>query len=180
MPRGRIWRGVIFLAIFFCTAGFDQGSKEWAKTLPVEPAGCAVPGDLIARRCAGVPQPVIEGIWDWELAFNDGAAFSSLRGSQVLLSLLAGLALVVLGVMAARTRPEQHLRRVALAIIAGGAIGNLIDRIRDGAVTDFVRWKAGAHTWPIFNVADAALVIGVILLLLDNFFERRRPARLQT
>src|SRR5687768_11204756 len=134
MPR--LWRAVIFLAILSTTTGFDFASKSWARDALTE----------------GVPQPVIEGLWDWELAYNTGAAFSTFRGSQVVLSLIALAALVMLGVMAARTRPEQHLRRIALAVIAGGAIGNLIDRIRDGAVTDFVRWKAGEHMWPIFNV----------------------------
>ena len=48
----------------------------------------------------------------------------------------------------------------AFALIAGGALGNLIDRVRDGAVTDFVRWHVHEHMWPIFNVADAALLVG--------------------
>ena len=156
----RIWRGVIFLAVLACTTGFDFGTKEWAREN--------------LRR--GVPEPVIEGVWDWELAYNTGAAFSSFTGSHVLLSLVACAALVMLGVMAARTRPEQHLRRIALAMIAGGAVGNLIDRIRDGGVTDFVRWKAGEHMWPIFNVADVALVIGVALLIIDGLLESRRRA----
>jgi len=96
------------------------------------------------------------------------------------LSLLAGLVLVVLGVTAARTRADQHLKRIALAVIAGGAIGNLIDRIRDGAVTDFVRWKAGSHAWPIFNVADVALVVGVILLVVDGWLARRQVENVRT
>ena len=156
----RIWRGVSFLAVLACTTGFDFASKEWARDTLTE----------------GVPQPVIEGVWDWELAYNTGAAFSSFTGSQLLLSLIACAALVMLGVMAARTRPEQHLRRISLAMIAGGAVGNLIDRIRDGAVTDFVRWKAGEFSWPIFNVADVALVIGVALMTIDGFLESRRRA----
>ena len=160
---GRIWRVVIFIAILACTAGFDQGTKDWARA-----------------NVTSAPQPVIEGFWDWELAFNDGAAFSSFRGSQIVLSLVAGLALVVLGVTAARTRADQHLKRIALAVIAGGAIGNLIDRIRDGAVTDFVRWKAGSHAWPIFNVADVALVVGVILLVVDGWLARRQVENVRT
>lgn len=160
---GRIWRAVIFLAILACTAGFDQGSKEWAKA-----------------NVTAAPQPVIEGYWDWELAFNDGAAFSSFRGSQIVLSIIAGLALVMLGVMAHRTRPDQHLKRAALAMIAGGAIGNLIDRVRDGAVTDFVRWRAGDYAWPIFNVADVALVIGVILMFVDGLLERQTVGKVRT
>ena len=165
---------MIFIAVFLLSAGFDQGSKQWARTLPVSPAGCDLPADLAAHRCAGVPQPVIDGVWDWELAMNDGAAFSSFRGSQIVLSLIAMAALVILGIAASRTRPEQHAKRIAYAMIAGGALGNLIDRIRDGAVTDFVRWKAGHHLWPIFNVADALLAAGVILLMIVGLLERRR------
>jgi signal peptidase II len=157
-------RAVIFLGILASTTGFDYGSKEWARS----------------ELSVHVPKPVIEGFWNWELAYNDGAAFSSFRGSQVLLSLIALAALVMLGVMAHRTRPEQHLKRAALAMIAGGAIGNLIDRIRDGVVTDFVAWRAGGHAWPIFNVADVALVIGVLLMLVDGFLERRLVQKMRT
>lgn len=175
-------RAVIFAAILALVVAFDQGSKAWARTLPVSPAGCDVPADVIAHRCRGVPTALIEGFWEWELAFNTGAAFSSFRGAQLLLSALAGVALIALGVMAWRARPEQRLRRIALAVIAGGALGNLIDRVRDGAVTDFVRWRVGEARWPIFNVADAALLVGVALLLLEGVLEHRKlravaPAR---
>lgn len=158
---GRISRAVVFFTILACTTGFDYGTKEWARS----------------ELSVDVAKPVIEGFWYWELAYNDGAAFSSLRGSQILLSLIAAAALVLLGVMAHKTRPEQHLKRVSLALVAGGAVGNLIDRIRDGAVTDFVRWRAGGYNWPIFNVADVALVIGVILLFVDGFLERRQTVQ---
>jgi signal peptidase II len=167
-------RAAVFAALLALVVAFDQGSKAWARTLPVSPAGCDVPADVIAHRCAGVPQPVIEGLWEWELAFNTGAAFSSFRGSQVVLGALAALALIALGVVAWRARPEQRLRRIALAVIAGGALGNLIDRVRDGAVTDFVRWRIGEARWPIFNVADAALLVGGALLLLEGLAQRRR------
>ena len=88
------------------------------------------------------------------------------------------LALVMLGVMAAKTTPEQRLKRVALAIITGGALGNLVDRMREGAVTDFVRWHVQDFRWPIFNVADVALVIGVALLMMESVLSRRRPGTL--
>jgi len=139
--------------------------------------GCST-AELAAHRCHGVPRTVIAGLWDWELALNDGAAFSNLRGNQGLLSLLAVGALALLVVMARRTKPEQRLQRVAYAMIAGGALGNLVDRVRDGAVTDFVRWKVAGHEWPIFNVADVALVTGVALLLLESIAARRRPGTL--
>jgi signal peptidase II len=185
MPR--LGRAVLFLAIFLCTTGFDQASKQWAQTLPVAPVvratGCQVPADLIAGYCAGVPQPVIHGMWDWELAMNTGVAFSTLEhvgGSQIVLALIAAIALIVLGIAAARTRPEQRLRLAALALIGGGTLGNLVDRIRDGAVTDFIRWHAGSHAWPIFNVADAALFVGVVLVLIESALAKRRRAILQT
>jgi signal peptidase II len=154
-------RRAVAVGLFLCTTGFDQASKEWANH----------------ALSPGVRQPVINGYWDWELAKNPGAAFSSftgITGAQIVLSLLAACALIAIGVMAARTRPDQKLKLAALALIGGGALGNLIDRVREGAVTDFVRWRVGDHLWPIFNVADAALLIGVTFLLIDGFLHRRR------
>ncbi len=160
----RVGRIAVFLAIFALTTGFDQGSKEWAR------------GSLEL----GVREPVIAGHWDWQLAMNKGAAFSSFGtgvATQVILSVLAMLALIGIGIMAARTRPEQRLQLFALAMIGGGALGNLIDRMRDGAVTDFVRWQWNEATvWPIFNVADVALLVGAVLLALDSALAHRRPA----
>lgn len=158
----RLGRAAVFLVVFLCTAGFDQGSKQWAHH----------------ALTPGAAEPVIEGFWDWELARNDGAAFSSLAGggeaTRVALSVLAMIVLVGIGVVAARTRPDQRLERIALAVVAGGALGNLIDRMRDGAVTDFVRWRWHEHRWPIFNVADVALVIGVALFLVAGLIETRK------
>jgi signal peptidase II len=168
-------RWAIFVAVGLVTLALDQGSKAWARTLPV-PAGCHVPGDLIAFKCGGIPQPVVDGYWDWELAFNPGAAFSSFIGgdvARVLLMIIAFGAVIAIAVAVGRSKPEQRLQRVAYAMIAGGALGNLVDRLRDGAVTDFVRWRIHDHRWPIFNVADAALAIGVGLLLLESVFARR-------
>jgi signal peptidase II len=167
---------VAFLVVLGVSVGLDQGSKVWARGLPTQPAGCGV-NELAALHCRGVPQPVISGYWDWELAENRGAAFSSFAGeaaAQILLALIAAGALVAIGIAAARTRPEQRLRRIAYALIAGGALGNLIDRLRDGSVTDFVRWHVHEHMWPIFNVADGALLVGVVVWIADSFTEKSR------
>jgi len=178
----RIIRLAAFVVVFLLTAGFDQGSKEWARSLPTTPADCTV-AELAAHHCAGIPQPVVHGYWDWELAMNRGAAFSSFVGggtTRVVLSLLALVAVVALAVAAARTKPEERLQRVAYALIAGGALGNMIDRIRDGAVTDFVRWRFHDHKWPIFNVADAALLIGAAFLVIHaarTYVHERRALR---
>jgi signal peptidase II len=168
-------RALISFAVFGFAVLADQGSKAWARDLPTHPSGCTLE-KLAARKCVGLPQPVIEGYWEWELAMNDGAAFSNFRGGQTMLSIIAIGALVLLGWMVVKTKPEEGIKRVALALIAGGALGNLIDRVRDGAVVDFVRWRIGGHSWPIFNIADVALVIGAILLLTEGWLVRRTPA----
>ena len=152
----RAW--IVFATVLVLTLGFDQGSKAWAR------------GTLPAHQAVAV----VDGYWDWELAYNDGAAFSNVRGKRLLLELIAAAALVGMAVFAWRSAPEQRVRRIALGLVAGGTLGNLVDRLRDGAVVDFVRWRVGDHLWPIFNVADVALVTGVALLLLENVLERRR------
>jgi signal peptidase II len=157
----RVRRAAIFLVILACTTGFDQGTKHWANE----------------ALALGVPEPVIAGTWDWHLAKNDGVAFSRFIGAgPIVLSVIAMIALVGIGIAAARTRPEERLQRIAYALIAGGALGNLIDRVRDGAVTDFIAWHAGDHYWPIFNIADVALVAGVGLLLVESVQRRRRAS----
>ena len=171
-----------FAVILIATLLADQGSKAWAHRLPVHPAGCRQPDDLLAARCIGLPQPVVDGYWDWELAYNPGIAFSTFTsfaghtGMQLILGLIAALALIGISVLALRTDPEERWKRAAYALVAGGALGNLVDRVQDGAVTDFVRWRINDHRWPIFNVADAALLIGVAILLIDGLWSRRRPS----
>lgn len=168
-PARRI---VIFIAFLVGGLLADQGTKAWARDLPVYPAGCSV-SELAKHRCAGVPQPVIEGYWDWELAMNDGAAFSNFRGNQLLLSIAAFGALLLVFAMAARTAAEQGIKRAALALVAAGTLGNLLDRVRLDAVVDFVRWRIHDHRWPIFNVADVLLAVGVGMLLFEELLARR-------
>jgi signal peptidase II len=170
---------LVFAIVLGLTVAVDQGSKVWARGLPTNPPGCST-SELVAQSCGGVPQPVISGYWDWELAENPGAAFSSFvggTGARIALSLLAAAALIGIGLMARRSAPEAWRRRTALALIAGGALGNLVDRLRDGAVTDFIRWRFHDHRWPIFNVADAALLVGVLLLTLSRQPESRGVTR---
>ena len=154
-------RIAVFVALAMVVLALDQGSKAWAHTLPV-----------------GVPQPVIAGYFDWQLSYNDGVAFSLLQGggAKLVLVLVALAAVVVITRIAWRTPPEERAKRIGYALIAGGALGNLVDRLWDGAVTDFVRVHWHEHMWPIFNLADAALFVGVAVLLVRSFFERRPPA----
>jgi signal peptidase II len=75
--------------------------------------------------------------------------------------------------MAARTSPEQRVKRATLTLLTTNTLNNLIDRVRFGAVVDFVRWRIHEHQWPIFNVADALLAVGVVVLVFDELGSRR-------
>ena len=89
--------------------------------------------------------------------------------------LLAGLALAISVVLLVwLTRAGSRLSAIAIGIVLGGAIGNVIDRVRFGAVVDFLDFHALGYHWPAFNVADSAISIGVGLLLYDGLFENRR------
>jgi len=92
---------------------------------------------------------------------NSGVAFSLLSGSAVTVTVLALIVLVVLIYYFAR-HSSQTLLWLPTGMIAGGALGNLIDRLRIGAVTDFIKFP----DWPAFNVADSAITLGVVALVL--------------
>ncbi len=106
---------------------------------------------------------------------NPGSAFGILARQSVLITLaaIAGLAAVLL--LSRYFRKSGKLISVALALVFGGAVGNLIDRIRFGCVTDFIDVKLWEDFhWPAFNVADSAITIGVIALLIFLFWELRK------
>jgi signal peptidase II len=111
--------------------------------------------------------------------WNQGVSFGLFQQQTDLgrwfLVVLSLVAAVVLGTWAARTR--SAVLAASLALIVGGAIGNAIDRVLHGAVFDFVHLHAGPYSWYVFNVADAAIVAGVVGLLYDSFVLDRRRAR---
>jgi signal peptidase II len=122
---------------------------------------------------------VIPGFFDLTHVRNTGAAFGILAGeaSSGRTLLLTGVALVVFSgvvVYAWRSPARDTILQSALAFISGGAVGNLIDRIRFDSVTDFLRFYVGAHEWPSFNMADSAITTGVLLLAWDIW---RRPGQ---
>jgi signal peptidase II len=168
MPR----RWKIFLVIGFVTLVADQLTKLWARTLPT----------MVAHNGQryGVAQPVIENFFDWRLSFNKGSAFSlfgEMSGARVFLTVVGIAAVFIIGYMLHRARNDQTRLISALGLVAGGAIGNLIDRIWFGEVTDFIVWKYYATEWPTFNIADVALVIGVGLLFIDMGKEVQAESR---
>jgi len=102
---------------------------------------------------------------------NTGGAFGLLRGRGnwfIVVSIVAVLAIVVLSRRI--VRGGRRVERLAFGLILGGAVGNLIDRIRLGAVTDFIDIGGSGYRWPAFNVADSAISIGVTLLAISIVF----------
>jgi len=137
----------------------DQASKAWAR------AGLT-PGHEVT---------VIPG-WLWvRLASNTGATLGLGTGNNQLFAVLTLVIVVAIAVLAMRGKVGGLLGIVALGAVAGGAVGNLVDRVRLGYVTDFIE----VHWWPTdFNLADAAIRLGVVLFLLALLRDwTRRPRR---
>lgn len=103
---------------------------------------------------------------------NPGMAFGIQVGGQMFFTIFATIASIVIFIYIVRARNEKFLSRFALSLILGGAIGNLIDRFLFGAVTDFIDIGVASTRWPIFNVADSAVSIGMIILVSMVLFEK--------
>ncbi|MDR1994444.1 MAG: signal peptidase II [Azonexus sp.] len=121
--------------------------------------------------------------WNWVLTFNPGAAFSFLAdqpGWQRWFFTILALAVSAWIAVVLRQHPQHKLASLALALILGGALGNVIDRLRFGAVVDFVQWHAAGYYWPAFNVADAAITVGAVLLIIEQLLAGRRESAKKT
>ncbi len=148
MPRR--WRLLLLIGSISIIA--DQITKYWARS-----------------ALADGPRVIIEGYWDHVLAFNTGAAFSmfsNMGNGRVFLAIVAAIAIAAIVSMVHKAEDHQTGFIVALSLMAGGAIGNIIDRLAFGKVTDFVLWKYNGHKWPVFNIADVVLLIAVGLFLI--------------
>ena len=135
---------------------------------------------LVLARFAYGERLEIAGFFNLVLVYNKGAAFSLLAdapGWQTpLLVGFAVVAIAVVGTMIVR-RPAEKALCAGLALILGGALGNVIDRLRFGYVVDFLDFHAMGWHWPAFNVADSAITIGAVLLIFEGFFHREGRAR---
>ena len=112
------------------------------------------------------------------MVWNRGVSFGLFQAEDAGRWLLAAFSLLVAGLLAAWARKaERPLLAAALGLVIGGALGNLIDRVRFGAVADFINVSGlGFFPW-VFNVADSAITLGVILLLLDSLLPQSRHRR---
>ncbi len=152
------------------------------RTLLIAVVGSVVVLDVLTKMWAmnsltfGYPVPVLGEFFRLTYTHNPGAAFGISIGahSRTFFLVLSLVALVVLGMIYRSTPSRDGLRLLAVALVSGGAIGNIIDRIRfEAGVVDFLDVGIGAHRWPIFNVADMAVSIGATLLLISFYFEEK-------
>ena len=132
---------------------------------------------LLARR---LPINIVGEWFRLRLVYNEGAAFGLHLGehSRWIFFGLAVLALIVLGSMVRSTKAGDRLRLLALALVCGGATGNLVDRIRSAeGVVDFIDVGVRDWRWPTFNVADSAITVGAIALAILLWLEGRTAHR---
>lgn len=146
------WLGLTLLTILI-----DQLTKYWA----------------LAALTLYRPQEVLP-VFNFTLAYNRGAAFSFLAGAggwqRWFLAALAIVASVIILVWLLKLKPAEKLQAAGLALVLGGAVGNLIDRIQYGYVVDFLDFHWHLHHFPAFNIADSAITLGAILLAVDLLF----------
>jgi signal peptidase II len=160
----------LFLGALFVCIPLDQATKEW----------------VLRTIHYGGEIAVIPGFFSLTHVRNPGAAFGLLASSPeaVRLFFFIGVALFAMGLIVSFYRnlaPGDRFAALSLGMILGGAIGNLLDRLRHGEVVDFLHFRLwGGYTWPDFNLADSFVVVGVILLvieLLASEGESREEAR---
>ena len=137
----------------------DQASKWWVLEVFDLPAKVSVPV---------LPMLNLTMVW------NRGITFGLLSSDSTLAAtLLAALALGVVVALGLWLRRAERLPvALALGAVSGGAVGNVIDRLRFGAVFDFIDFYVGDWHWPAFNLADSAIFVGVVLLLFDSLFHQ--------
>jgi len=133
---------------------------------------------IIARFPLGGMIPVIPGFFELFHTHNTAAAFGLFSGNSVVFFLVvSGIAVAFIVHCFIRLERQDVLLASSLAMILGGALGNIIDRIRHGFVVDFLRFYLNDFSWPTFNVADIAIVCGVFIFAFDMIrSERRRKA----
>ena len=159
-PNALAWLVVSAIVI-----GLDQWTKAWV--LSSLPEYTAI--------------PVIEGIWNWYRTYNTGAAFSFLAdagGWQTVFFTALALAISgLLGWWLWRTPRGDWRQALPYALVIGGALGNVIDRLIHGHVIDFIQWHWRGHYWPAFNIADAAIVGGAIGIAVFGLLDGKRKGR---
>ncbi len=145
----------------------DQWSKLLVLQEPVFNALACLEG---AQRCGQIK---ISAIFDLSMVWNRGISFGTLQSEGVMRWVLVGFQIAIaVGFTVWLLKVTRRWTALALALVIGGAIGNVIDRIRFGAVVDFLDFSGMYFIW-VFNVADAAISVGAVLLFIDQFLMSR-------
>lgn len=131
---------------------------------------------ILVRLPLGDSIPLLPGLFHLTAVRNTGIAFGLFRDNPHLLTLLIGVCVLLLLVFSRRMTQESFLERLAYGLILGGAVGNLIDRIRFGWVIDFLDFRI----WPVFNLADSGITIGVVLFAWKILFTREKNEAART
>lgn len=175
------WDWVFFAVTTLASAAADLASKHWALNALSRPQShppplCTPPPGMthyLPQRMATREIVLVRDFLDFQYAENCGGAFGflhsaseSLRRPFFVLVSIGAIGFIVY--LFRSVEPGQKLSKWALPLVLGGAIGNLVDRVRLGYVVDFIHahWRARAH-WPTFNVADIAITVGIGLMLLE-------------
>lgn len=148
------------LVAFLAALLFDRVTKSWA----------------MQALHFGSSVPVLGGLLSFTLTLNTGAAFSILSGKNTFLIVLSVVVIIFIIYTSFRL-PATVLTRSAVGLILGGAVSNLFDRLAYGSIVDFINF----HIWPVFNLADAAISVGVLLLIAyyaqEYFSPQKTPRR---
>jgi len=123
----------------------------------------------------GESRPVVDGIFNLTYVRNTGAAWGILGGQNTSLTILSLVMLVLMVIFRRSFLGDTWEHRLALGCLVGGIVGNLMDRIRLGWVTDFFDFYAGQWHWPAFNIADAAICTGVGIYIISAFWMAQHP-----
>ena len=176
-----------FSIIAFVVLVLDQWSKFWA----VSELTSAFTGATNFLDKLGLFQsvkhpsairviPVVDDFWHYRYAENTGAAFSFLADADPswrvpFFFIVAIIAMFAILWYYKNSRPEDFIFRCSLALVFGGAVGNLIDRVRLGYVIDFISWHwYDKAAWPTFNIADAGISVGIVLIFISSFGQEQK------
>ena len=131
--------------------------------------------DLMARHPDGIE---VTSFFNLVMVWNRGVSFGMFAGDNMRWILVAITAVIAGIVFFWLRKATNRMLAAGLGLVLGGAIGNIIDRVRLGAVADFFDFDLIFMRWPAFNVADMAIVCGVILILLENLFQGRKSDKM--
>jgi signal peptidase II len=126
----------------------------------------------------GFSEITVLPFFNWVMVWNMGISFGMFNRETdygpLILTVLSILITIIFVIWLYRA--ENRLQSLAIAMVIGGAIGNAFDRIRFGAVIDFLDFHAFGYHWPAFNIADSCIVVGVFILIFHSFFTAKKPA----